>query len=130
MKPKNRDNLIYLSVGFGIAALLAVDAFYSDSHGQRMWMPSRFCFRAAGSTGLLAYALAKKMRKAAATLVQVLAATLLASFAHVGIIFEFRQAVGQLPAISFCPLVILEMFFVGVFSERAVLRLTSGKASR
>ena len=123
MKQQTRDNLIYLAVGLGIAALLAADAFYAVSHDQEMWMPSKFAFRAVGTTGLLAYYLAKKMRKGKATLVQILAGVLLASVAHLGIIFAFRQAVDQFPAISFSPLVILEMFIVGVLSERVVLRL-------
>ena len=127
MKPKTRDNLIYLSVGLGIAALVAVDAFYSDCHGREMWIPSKLAFRAVYSTGLLAYYLGREMCKAKATLVQVLAGILFSSVVHLGIIFVFRQAVGQLPAISFLPLVILEMFFVGVLSEQAVLRLIPGQ---
>lgn len=121
MKQKTQDDLIYLAVGLGCAALLVIDAYYAVSRGREMWMPSKFAFRAFGSTGLLAYGLAKEMRKTKRTLVQILAGILLASVVHLGIIFAFRQAVGHLPAMSFFPLVVLEMFFVGVFSERAVL---------
>jgi hypothetical protein len=123
MKPRTRDNLIYLSVGLVIAALVAADAFYADSHGRSMWLPSDFAFRAVYSTGLLAYCLTKKMREGKAILTQILAGVLLACVVHVGIIFWFRQAADELPALSFLPLVILELFFVAVLSEQAVLRL-------
>jgi hypothetical protein len=123
MKPKSRDNLIYLGVGLGIVALLVVDLIYTESHGREMWMPSKFAFRIVGSTGILAYLLGKKMHQGRATLVQILVGVLLAIVVHVGIIFKFRQAADQLSTISFSPFVILEMFFVAVLSEQAVLRL-------
>jgi hypothetical protein len=53
MKQQTRDNLTYLAVGLGLAALLAFDAFYSDSHNRKMWMPSRFAFNAVAFMGVL-----------------------------------------------------------------------------
>jgi hypothetical protein len=50
MKSGTRDNLIYLGVGLGVAALVVADFFYADSHGQEMWMPSRFALRAVYTT--------------------------------------------------------------------------------
>jgi hypothetical protein len=112
MKPRTRDNLIYLAVGLGIAALVVVDFFYADSHGQKMWWPSRFAFRAAYTTLLLAYFVAREIRKLKATLGQVLAYILLASFVHLAIVFAFRQAAGELSGITFAALAVFEMFLV------------------
>jgi drug/metabolite transporter (DMT)-like permease len=59
MRPQTRDNLIYLTVGFCVAALLAVDFFWADSHGRKMWLPSAFAFRAVAYTGVLGYFVAR-----------------------------------------------------------------------
>jgi hypothetical protein len=59
MKPKTRDNLIYLAVGLSIAALVTANAFYADSRGREMWWPSRFTFRAVTTPSLLAYFVVK-----------------------------------------------------------------------
>lgn len=121
MKQQTRDNLIYLAVGLGIAALLVADLFYTDSRGREMWIPSKFAIRAVMSALVLPYYLIKMMRADKATPGQIIAAVLLACAAHLGIIFAFRQAVGQLAGIGFCALAVPEMFFVGVLSEQAVL---------
>jgi len=63
MKQQTRDNLIYLVVGLGLAALLAFDAFYSDSHNRKMWMPSRFAFNAVAFMGVLVYMVVRETRK-------------------------------------------------------------------
>lgn len=73
VKPSTRDNLIYSAVGLSIAALLAADAFYADSHGRKMWMPSRFTFRLVYTRALLGYFVARETRKVKAAVVQVLA---------------------------------------------------------
>jgi hypothetical protein len=112
MKSGTRDNLIYLGVGLGVAALVVADFFYANSHGQEMWMPSRFAPRAVYTTLLLAYFVVRETRKLKATLVQVLAYILLASFVHIAIVVAFRQAVSELAVIPFSGLATFEMFLV------------------
>ncbi len=126
MKPGMRDNLIYLAVGLGIAALVVADFFYADSHGQKMWWPSRFASRAAYSTVLLAYFVARETRKVKATLAQVLAYILFASIVHLVIVFTFRQAVGDLSGISFSALAVFEMFLVFQLLMVVIRYLRSG----
>jgi uncharacterized membrane protein len=101
MKPTTRDNLIYLAVGLGIAALVVADFFYADSHGRKMWMPSRYAFRLIYSTALLGYFVVRETRKEKATVVQVVACVLFASVVHLAIGFGCRQVLGQLSGISF-----------------------------
>ena len=112
MKPETRDNLTYLGVGLGIALLVVADFFYSDSHGQKMWWPSKFSFRAAYTTVLLAYFVVRETRKMKATLVQILAYVLFASLVHLAIVFTFRHAADELSGITFAALAVFEMFFL------------------
>jgi hypothetical protein len=112
MKTTTRDNLIYLAVGLGIAALLAADFFYAASHGTQIWRPSMFASRASYTTVLLAYFVARETCKAKATLAQVLACILFASIVHLGIVFTFRHTVSELSGISFSALAVFEMFLV------------------
>jgi hypothetical protein len=126
MKPETRDNLIYLGVGLGIAVLVVADFFYADSHGQKMWWPSRFAFRAAYTTVLLAYFVIRETRKMKATLVQILAYILFASLVHLAIVFTFRHAAGELSGITFAALAVLEMFFVFQLLMLVVRYLRSG----
>ena len=51
MKQGTRDNVIYLGVGLGIAALLTTGDFYSYSHGREVWVPSPFAFPYRGRHG-------------------------------------------------------------------------------
>jgi|SRR5579863_6509143 len=125
MKERTRDNLIYLAVGVGIAALVAVDAFYADSHGRKMWMPSEFAFRIVYSTALLAYFVVQQTHKVKATVVQVLACVLFASAVHLAIAFRFREAIGRLPGLGFAGWAVLEMFLLVQLLVRVVRHLKS-----
>ena len=126
MKPRTQDNLIYLAVGLGIAALVVADFFYADSHGQTMWMPSKFAFRLIYTTALLGYFVVRETRKVKATLIQVLACALFASDVHLAIGFGFRQVLGQLSGISFSAWVVLELFLLVQLLTQLVQRLKSG----
>ncbi len=126
MKPGTRDNLIYLAVGLGIAALVVADFFYADSHGEKMWWPSRFASRAAYTTVVLAYFIVRETRKVKATLAQVLASVLFASIVHLAIVFTFRQALGELSGISFSALAVFEMFLLFQLLMVVVRYLRSG----
>jgi hypothetical protein len=72
VKPQLRDNLIYLAVAIGVAGLVWADFFYSDSHGTKMWVPSRFALRAVTSSALLAHFVVSEMRRKKASLLQIL----------------------------------------------------------
>jgi hydrogenase-4 membrane subunit HyfE len=125
MKPKTRDNLIYLGVGLSIASLVCIDLFYADSHGQKMWWPSKFAFRTVTTPSLLAYFVVKEMRREKATLLQTFAAVLFATLLQLGIMFSIRQIIDQLPGMSYSALAVLEMFVVWQLSVRGVFYLTS-----
>ena len=112
MKPRTRDNLIYLAVGLGIAALVVADFVFADSLGRKMWMPSRYAFRLVTTTALLVYFVVRETRRVKATVVQMLACVLFASVVHLAIGFGFRQALGQLSGISFSAWVVFELFLL------------------
>jgi hypothetical protein len=126
MKPRTRDNLIYLAAGLGIAALVVADFFYADSRGQKMWMPSKYAFRLVSTTVLLVYFVVRETRRVKATAVQVLACVLFASFVHLAIGFGFRRVLGQLSGISFSVWVVLELFLLVQFLVRVIPHLKSG----
>jgi len=120
LKPQTRDNLIYLAVGMCVAALVAADFFYSDSHGTKMWLPSRFAFRVVTTSGLLAYFVAREMRRRKAHLLQTLTSVLFATLIELGILFALRGSVNQLPGLSYSAIAVLELFVVWQFTVKAV----------
>jgi len=123
MKPRTRDNLIYLTVGLSIAALMVVDFFLADSHGRKMWMPSRFAFRVAYTTALTGYFVARETRIVKATYLQVIACVLFASVVQLALGLGFREAIGQLPGISFSAWAVLEVFLLLQLLVRVIQRL-------
>jgi hypothetical protein len=110
--PPARDNIIYLAVGLGIAALVVADFFYADSHGRKMWMPSRFAFSLVTTTPLLAYFVITETRKAKATFFQAMACVLFASVVHLAIGFGFQQTVANLSGLSYSAWTVLEIFIL------------------
>jgi hypothetical protein len=130
MKPKTRDNLIYLTVGLVIAALVSINFFHAESRGQEPWWPSRFAFRALTTPALLAYFVVKEMRRVRATLFQILASVLFAMLLQLGIMFGFRQIVDQLPGLSYSALAIFEMFVVWQLTVYVVLYFSRNRVRR
>jgi hypothetical protein len=126
MKPRTRDNLIYLAVGLGIAALVVADFYYADSHGRKMWMPSRYAFRLVYSTALLGYFIVRETRKVKITVVQVIACVVFASVVHLAIGFGFRQPLEQLSGIGFSACVVLELFLLVQLLVQVITYLKSG----
>jgi hypothetical protein len=115
MKSKTRDNLIYLTVGLGVAALLVADLIYSESHGREMWMPSRFAIRAFYSTILIGYFVGREAHKAKVKVVHIIGCILLGSILQLTIVFSFRNIIDQLSGISFAALAVLELFVLMQF---------------
>jgi len=132
MKQSTRDNLIYLAVALGIAALLVVQFFYSVRHQRDMRGPSRFVLRAVYSTILLGYFVARETRKRSATLVQAVGGVLCACTVHLGILFAFRDYVDQLTGLSFSAWMVVELFILVQFSGIVIryLRLEKGGPKR
>jgi hypothetical protein len=112
MHQTTRDNLIYLAVGIGIAALVVADFFYADSHGRAMWMPSNFAIRAVAYIAILGYFVARETRKAKATLFQVTMCVLAAGILHLGIVYAFRETISGRFSIGLWALAVLEFFLI------------------
>jgi hypothetical protein len=112
MKPKTRDNLIYLAVGLSIAAFVAEQVFYSESHGRAIANLSSFAFRAATSTLMVGYFVGRAVRNLNATLAEVVLCVVVAGVMQLAISFGFHQYVGQLSGMSYVGLVALETFFI------------------
>jgi hypothetical protein len=124
MKLRTRDNIIYLTVGFSIAALVAADFFYADSHGRKVWVPSRFAFRSVYTTALIWYVVLKGIRQTKQTFVRVLVWLLFATLVHLTIVFASRQIIEELPGIAFAAVWVLELYFVFFMTEKFALFLT------
>ena len=124
MKPKTRDNFIYLTVGISIAAFVWADFFYADSHRLKMWMPSRFAFRSVYTTALIWYVVLKGIRQTKQTFVRVLAWLLFATLLHLTIVFASRQIIDELPGISFAALWVVELYFIFFVTEKFALYFT------
>jgi hypothetical protein len=124
MKPSTRDNIIYLTVGLGVAALVVADFFYADSRGLKMWMPSRFAFRSVYTTALIWYVVLKGIRQTKQTFVRVLACLFFATLLHLTIVFASRQIIEELPGIAFAALWVFELYFVFFVTEKFALYFT------
>jgi hypothetical protein len=122
MKPRKRDNLIYLVVGLGIAALVVEQDFYAESHHGIIIRLSTFAFRAATSTLLLGYFVGRETRKAGATIAVATSCVLLASLLQLTISFGFRHTVGELSSISYVGLASVEFFLIVRVTTRVVSR--------
>jgi len=127
MNKGTRDNLIYLSVAFGIVAIVVADFFYADSQGQRMWWPSRFAARAVSSTILLVYLVVRETRKANASALQVLACVLFASIVQCTTMFAFRQLFSQLSILFYSVLIGVEFLIIVLLSVWVVQHLNSSR---
>jgi hypothetical protein len=112
MQQTTRDNLIYVAVGLGIGALVALDAFYADSHGRRMWWPSKFAFHAVTTPALLAYFVVRQMRKEKGSFLQISGAVLFATLLQLAILFAFRRAIDDLSGLTYSALAALTLFVV------------------
>jgi hypothetical protein len=121
MNPKTRDNLIYLAVGISIFAFVWADVFYADSHGRKMWMPSRFAFRSVYTTALIWYVVLKRISQVKRTFVRVLAWFVFATLLHLTIVFASRQIIEELPGISFAALCVAELYFIFFVTEKFAL---------
>ncbi len=109
MKQQTRDNLVYLAVGIGLAALLAFDAFYSDSHNREMWMPSRFAFNA---VGFMVYMVVHETRKLRARVGQTVVCVLAACLLHSVTVLVFPQIFAQRFGAGLWVFIVLELFLV------------------
>lgn len=126
MKPRTRDNFIYLAVGIGVATLVVADFFYAESQGRKMWVPSKLAFRLTYTTILLGYFVVKETRRVKVTLVQSLACVLLAGIVHLAIGFSFSHFLEQLSGLSFAAWVVLEVFLLVQLLVLVVRYLNSG----
>ncbi len=132
MKPKTRDNLIYLVVGLSIAGLLAARIFYAVSHDRviGMFPLSKFAFRTVTSTLVVGYLVGREVRKVGATLADMVLCVVVAGALQLVISFGFHQYVGQLSSLSYVCLAALEIFFIVSLATWAVshFRARSGNA--
>jgi hypothetical protein len=112
MKRSTRDNLIYLALGLGIAGLVAFDAFYSDFHNRKMWMPSRFAFNAVSFMLLLAYMVVRETQKVKATILQTVVCVVAACFVHSGVVIAFPQIFAKPYGAGLWVFIVLELFLL------------------
>jgi hypothetical protein len=112
MKQQTRDNLTYLAAGFGLASLLAFDAFYSDSHNRKMWMPSRFAFNAVAFMGVLVYMVVRETRRLRATVGQTVLCVLVACLLHSGFAGVFPRIFSERFGSGLWVLIVLELFLI------------------
>jgi len=125
MKPKTRDNLIYLAVGLGIAALITADAFYAVSRDREIWMPSIFAMRAVGYTAVLGPYVARETLKAKAKLAETIVCVVLGCMLQVGIAFAFRQTFSGRSTMRLYLLFVLGAFLIVRLMVLAVTYLGS-----
>jgi len=123
MRSRTQDNLIYLAVGFCVAALVAFDFFWADSQGRKMWWPSAFAFRAVAYTAVLGYFVARETLKVKATLFQALMCVLVAGALHLSVAFAFRGTFSGRFGIGLWALAILEVFVIVQLMVQVVLYL-------
>jgi hypothetical protein len=112
MKPRTRDNLIYVAVGVSVAALVVAQVFYAEVHGHNIVNASTFGFRAITSLFLVGYFAARAARRAKATFAQVVTCVLISGLLNVTISFIFRDAIERLPGLLYASLAALEIVLI------------------
>src|SRR6185437_3809026 len=113
MKPENRDNIIYLTVGITIAVLLVAQFFYADSHeGRTIFHLSTFLFRAVTSTLLIGYFVGREVSKVNATIAEIVQCVVSACVLQLAINYAFRVYIEQLSIMSYVVLMALEFLFI------------------
>jgi hypothetical protein len=112
MKPKTRDNLIYLVVALSVAGVLVGLIFYEDYHGRILVFPSRFAVRIVTSLLLAGYFVAREARRANSSLAVVAICVLLGSLLQIAINFSFRQIAGELPGLAYAGFASIEIFLI------------------
>jgi hypothetical protein len=112
VKPKTRDNLIYLAVGVSIVALLVADIFYADSHGHNFVNISNFEFRAASAMLLVGYFMFRAARTLRANSGELCLSVAAAALLSVLTCFVFRQSVEELPGLLYSSLTALEILLI------------------
>jgi len=126
MKQSTRDNLIYLGVGLGIVAVIVADLSYSEGHGLKMWLPSKFTLRAVYTTGLLGYFIARQTRRLGARAAQVVACVLFGGIVHLAVLIGLRPTIAQLSGILFAAFATFEGFLIVELQLQVLRYLTSG----
>jgi hypothetical protein len=130
MKPRTRDNLIYLAVGVSIAGLAVGLDFYAESHGKALFRLPTFTFRAVTSTLLMGYFVAREARRRVnATLNEVVMCVLVGGLLSLAVNLGFRQTIGQLSGILYAGLAAFEIFLIVELTTRVTLyfRSVSGR---
>lgn len=112
MKTTTRDNLIYLTVGVGIAAVVAARVFYAERHGLVVGHLPTFPFRLVTSTFTVGYFVARQARRLGASATDVVTSVLDAGLIQAAVGFAFHRAIGSLSSISHVILVVLETVLI------------------
>jgi hypothetical protein len=112
MKPRTRDNLIYLAVALTIAGALVGLIWYEDYHGRIAAFPSRFSVRVATSLLLGAYFIAREARQANSSLTVIAICVLGGSLVQIAIHFGFRQIALELPGLAYASIASIEIFLI------------------
>jgi hypothetical protein len=111
MTQQTRDNLIYLAVGLGLAALVAFDAFIQPGN-RKMWMPSRFALNAVAFMGVLVYMVVRETRKQRATAGQTVACVVSACLLHSGFAGIFPHIFSERFGSGLWVFIVLELFLI------------------
>ena len=122
MKPKTRDNLIYLAVGLSIVAFVAEQVFYSESHGRAVAKLSTFAFRAAGSMLVAGYFVGRAVRNLHVAPYRVILCVIAVSVLQLAMSFGFQQYIGQLSSMSYVTVAAIETFLLVKVTTWVVLR--------
>jgi hypothetical protein len=130
MKTTTRDNIVYLAVGLGAVAALALDVFYSLKRGHNMWNPSLFEERAITATLVMEGILADGLRKERVPFRQILIWLFFATILHIGFLLLFRQFLGGTLLSSFALWAILEVVAVIQITQRLRRYVASESRSR
>jgi lysylphosphatidylglycerol synthetase-like protein (DUF2156 family) len=126
MKPETRDNLIYLSVGCTIAALVAYEAFYSERHGLRMWQPTNFEFNFIANLFVLEYLVVTQTRKLRATRKQIFTFVVAAGVLHAAVLLSFPGPFSG-KAYTALPAGILELTIITLLMVWAARRISTDR---
>jgi hypothetical protein len=127
MKPKTRDNLIYLAVGLAVVAFVVEQDFYAESHhGLVIGRLPTVAARSVISMLVVGWFVGREAKRASATHVEAIVCVVVAVCLQLVICLGSRQLIDQLSGMSYVGLAALETFLMVNLATWAFSRFRKG----
>lgn len=130
LKPKTRDNLIYLAVGIVAVVAITVPMFIADSRGREMRVSPNinFWFRVISSPLVVCYFQLREGTRLRVKRIELTGWVLVSIIMYLGVAFGFRDVVNSLSGIAYTAILAAATWLSVVVMGRLLLRKRNQKS--